>query len=367
MDTLLENLKDIVDNIGTAPTLEQMPRRTLADKGIAGATAAHVIEEIHTPFNFAYLTFTTGSTAFQNIVGVTESELNDRSLAVRKAMQLANVKEGAHALITYAPLVNVFSQKALQDYKMTWGFLKRSGRDAFILALCEQQPQVIVGESSFINSTLIDAENLGFSDMIPRHCVVFCAGTPLNLALIETAARYDWAVHDFYGCQEFGWLMLDGIPLREDISFIASPAGEGYFEVLAGGLPLADSFPISEKGHVCNREGKVITYQRRRTDPEYEVYVMATTFPTTETISRAARTMLRIKSRVVKISPTIVCNAEATELAFVPSITATGDISSNIVTTIRGPEKTRLFDSLVQAQVAIQSTLKTDPTWIKSR
>ncbi|MFQ9936695.1 MAG: hypothetical protein ACLRXQ_12685 [Phascolarctobacterium faecium] len=40
----------------------------MADKGIAGPTAAHVIEDVHTPLNLAYLTFTTGTSAFQNIV-----------------------------------------------------------------------------------------------------------------------------------------------------------------------------------------------------------------------------------------------------------------------------------------------------------
>lgn len=35
------------------PSLQEMPRRTLEDKGIAGPTAAHVIEEIHTPLNGA--------------------------------------------------------------------------------------------------------------------------------------------------------------------------------------------------------------------------------------------------------------------------------------------------------------------------
>ena len=26
-----------------------------------------------------------------------------------------------------------------------------------------------------------------------------------------------------HGCQEFGWLILDGLPLREDISLVAAP------------------------------------------------------------------------------------------------------------------------------------------------
>lgn len=45
------------------------------------------------------------------------------------------------------------------------------------------------------------------------------------------------------------------------------------YELVVGGLPMGDSFPVSESGHVCNRNGKVITYRRERTYPEYEVIV----------------------------------------------------------------------------------------------
>ncbi|CAK7061025.1 hypothetical protein [Saezia sanguinis] len=364
MNTILESLRSIVDDIGTAPTLEEMPRRSLADKGIAGPTAAHVIEEVHVPFNLAYVTFTTGSTAFQNIVGVTHPELPQREQAVRKVMALAGIPAGAHAVFTYAPLVNVFSAQALNAYGLTWSFLKRSSRDAFILALCEKQPQVVVGESAFIASTLVDAQNLGFADMIPRGSVVLCAGTPLDLELLEVAKLYDWQVHDLYGCQEFGWLTLDGVPLRDDISLIPSPAGAEYRELLVGGMPLADSFIVSQSGHVCNKAGHIITYRRRRTNPEYDVYVTATTFPTPETITRAARSILRIKGRVVKVSTDLRCNAPATELVYMPSIVPPGEVASAIAA-VCGPEKTQLFDSLVEAQVQFQSSSKTDPTWVK--
>ena len=78
MKDFLDNLSQMVEDFGGAPTIEEMPRRTLFDKGINGPTAAHVIEEVHVPFNLAYLTFTTGSSAFQNIVGVTHAELTGR-------------------------------------------------------------------------------------------------------------------------------------------------------------------------------------------------------------------------------------------------------------------------------------------------
>ena len=76
---------------GTGPLLAEMPRRTLADKGIAGPTAAHVIEELHTPLNLAYTTFTTGTTAFQTPVGVTWQELPDRAAAGVRALERCGV------------------------------------------------------------------------------------------------------------------------------------------------------------------------------------------------------------------------------------------------------------------------------------
>ena len=81
MNDPIAMLEWLVDAQQGIPTLAEMPRRTLSDKGIAGPTAAHVIEEIHTPLNLALVTFTTGSSAFQNIVGVTQNELLLRSAA----------------------------------------------------------------------------------------------------------------------------------------------------------------------------------------------------------------------------------------------------------------------------------------------
>ena len=63
MNSLLQEISLLVEDFGSAPKLEEMPKRTLADKGIAGPTAAHVIEDVHTPLNLAYLTFTTGTSA----------------------------------------------------------------------------------------------------------------------------------------------------------------------------------------------------------------------------------------------------------------------------------------------------------------
>lgn len=364
MSDELQALAQFVEEFGTAPTLEDMPRRTLGDKGIAGPTAAHVIEEIHSPFNIAYLTFTTGSTAFQNIVGVTHAEIPSRVEAVTKAFELANVRRGAKMLVTYAPLVNVFSAQALKEHEIEWSFLKRSSRDAFIVSLGTMKPEVIVGESSFIRAALTDAKNLGFAKDIPRDVIVLCAGTPLDLELLSEAEVYNWKIHDLYGCQEFGWLVLDGVPLRPDITLAPSPVGEHFKELIVGGLPLADSFPESESGHVCNPKGTIITYRRQRTNPEYEVYVTATTLSSPVTIERVARTILRTKSRVVKVRPDIKTGAAATKIELV-----SGDADRNFkpepIMVIEGPEKTLFFDLMVQAQTDMQKTSKVDPIWNK--
>lgn len=87
----VDELAYLAEEFSTAPALDEMERRTLADKATAGPTSAHVIEEVHTPLNFAYTTFTTGSTAFQNIVGVTWSELPERERSGARALDRKSV------------------------------------------------------------------------------------------------------------------------------------------------------------------------------------------------------------------------------------------------------------------------------------
>ena len=55
MKGILAEIASMVKDFGSAPTFAEMPRKTLADKGIAGPTAAHTIEEVHTPLNLAIL------------------------------------------------------------------------------------------------------------------------------------------------------------------------------------------------------------------------------------------------------------------------------------------------------------------------
>jgi hypothetical protein len=263
------------------------------------------------------------------------------------------VAKGSHVLVSYAPLVNVFPMAAFTRHGLTWNFPRRSSRDAFLLTLCLDKPGLVVGESSFIRASLSDALSLGLTDEIPRDVIVFTAGTTLDLELLPIAERYGWQVHDIYGCQEFGWLTLDGIPLRDDISLIPSPQKEPYRELVVGGLPMADSFPVSKSGHVCRLQGQaageIITYRRQRTHPEYEVYVTATTLNSAETANRAARTILRTKGRVVKVRPDVRISAPATVLELVPGVAGHGQCPE-VAATITGPEKTRMFDLMVRAR-----------------
>ena len=366
MNDVLTGLEEAIELFGDAPTLDEMPRRGLAEKGIAGPTSAHVIEEIHTPFNLAYLTFTTGSSAFQNIVGVTHAEIPGRTAVARTLFDRLGTGPGTGMLVTYPPLVNVFSAESLRACGIEWSFLKRSSRDAFLVSACRDKPGIIVGESSFLRVSLEQAVTIGLKDAFPKGCRFLTAGTPLDQELLPIAESFGCQVHDLYGCQEFGWLTLDGRPLRDDVSLVASPRGPAYREFVVGGLPMGDSFIVSPSGHVCDREGRIITYRRERTYPEYEVVVTRTTAATADTVQKAARSILRTKGRVVKVSPDLETGAETTRLELVPGLPGTDGLWQEGIA-IEGPVATRLFEDLVAAQVDFQTSAKKDPAWIKRR
>ena len=358
MKTSLDDLAEYVRDFQIAPNLEAMPRRLLFDKGINGPTSAHVIEEIHTPLNFAYVTFTTGSSAFQNIVGVTHEEIPARMEATQRALSQAGLKKGDTLLVTYPPLVNVFSKAALEAYGITWFFPEVSSRDAVLLALAKNRPAAVIGESSFLRLCLEGAQKLEIAGELPQNLIVLAAGTPLDEALADTARRIiDGKVHDLYGCQEFGWLTLDGLPLRDDISLLE--AEDGCVDLVAGGLPTGDRFPLG--AHSCNPSGEILTYKRKRTTPEMEVTILETTATAAETLERLSRTILRIKARIVRTAPDLVTDAPRTVL----SLTLYNQKRPPYI--ISTAEKTKLFDSLLQSQLVYQSQAKNDPAWLKTR
>lgn len=349
------------------PSLREMPRRTLDDKGIAGPTAAHIIEEIHTPLNLALVTFTTGSSAFQNIVGVTHSELPLRAASGKRALAICGVTAGQHVLVTYAPLVNVFTRQALDESGLHWSFLSRSCRDALLIALCHQSPDAVVGESSFLRATLEQALKTGLAARLPKKLTLIAAGTPLDEELVTLASSLGYALHDIYGCQEFGWLMLDGVPLREDISLVPAPQGGDWREAIVGGLPTGDSFPAAAGGHLCNPQGKIQTWKRQRTTPEYDMVVMATTARHREIVERTARTILRIKGRVCHVSSQLKTEASATHIQLWPRAVP-GECAARVTPVdIIGPRATAQFDALLQAQRDLQQRAKNDPAWCKTR
>jgi hypothetical protein len=364
MNDLFRELSNMVDDFGAAPKIDEMPRTSLADKGILGPPAAHFIEEVHTPLNFSYITFSTGTSAFQNIVGVTHAELPDRIEASRAALAKAGLKKGDKLLVTYPPLVNVFSAEALKEFGLEWTFLLRSSRDALLAGLYREKPDAVIGESSFLRAAMEDAKNMGLASGLPKCPVLLAAGTTLDLELLPVAREVlSASVHDFYGCQEFGWLLVDGAPVRADIELLPDKInGKAYCELAVGGLPMGDSFIYSDTGHVCDRSGKIITYSRERSYPELEVVVKASPLSSLLTLNRLARGILRIKGRVVKVSPDVKLNAPHTILELVPDPLARGERKPFL---IEGPEKTLCFDSLAKAQLDYQQNSKKDPVWMK--
>jgi hypothetical protein len=363
-DTISE-LTEYVQGFQTAPSLEKMPRRTLFDKGINGSTGAHVIEELHTPLNFACVTFTTGTSAFQNITGITWEEIPARMEASNKALKMAGVKKGDSILVSYPPLVNVFSKTALEEFGVKWFFPEVSSRDALLLSLVRDRPNAVIGESSFLRSCLESAVKLGIADELPQGLIILAAGTPLDETLVEIAeSTVQGKVFDLYGCQEFGWLTLNGITLRDDISLIEADDHSGGLEqkpvdLIVGGLPTGDRFPLCDKGHYCNPEGKILTYHRKRTMPELEVTVLETTASAIETVERLTRTILRIKARIVRLDPKIRTGAERTVLSF--------KLNNGKQHIINTKEKTVLFDTRLESQLNYQKHSKNDPAWLKSR
>ena len=356
---MLDDLKYFLDNFESAPTFEQMPRRTLNDKGAAGPTGAHFIEEIHTPLNLAYISVTTGTTAFQNITGVTHNELNARIEAGKKALKQSGLKRGDSILITYPPLVNVFCKDALEDYDIL--FLERSCRDAMLFALIKEKPKAILGESSFMRAGLEDMIKIDLLKQLSKETSFIAAGTPLDTSFPALVNENGLGkVHDLYGCQEFGWLALDGIPLRSDISLIPANEKEGYYHFVVGGLPTGDCFPIIAKGHICgDGDGDIITYSCIRSKSEAEPMITHSTARSADTVYSLARTILRIKGRVMRVSPELVTDTSATRIIY--------PISGKESFEVAGTEKTTLFDALMDAQLDYQSQGKTDPVWLKDR
>ena len=89
--------------------------------------------------------------------------------------------------------------------------------------------------------------------------------------------------------------------------------------------------------------------------------MLETTASASETLERLARTILRIKARIVHVDPALKTGAEKTVL----SLKAYG--KERLPFIIDSKEKTVLFDALLESQIAYQRESKADPAWIKGR
>lgn len=342
------------------PSLEEMPVRTLRDKGIDAPTMAHVIEEIHTPFNLAFVTFTTGTTAFQNMTGITYEELASRREAGARALAAAGIKQGMHLLITYPLLVNLFTKELLDQQKIRVELLKRSNRDSFLEQLFSGRPDAVLGESAFLAGSLRTAKMLGMWEHIPGNLIVLAAGSPLDQELEPLVEDIPGgSLHDLYGCQEFGWIAVDGTPVRKDV--LLAPVSKRLAVPVVGGLVVGDVLERAEKGHRLGSHGPLVTDSARRLSEPWETVIKKITAADVETARRTADSILRLKSRRVLVSEMLEIGGRETALAVRPCC-CYGEEREEIL--VSG-EKCGLFDELFRAQIEFQSRKKTDPVWRK--
>lgn len=352
----LEDLEFFLNIVEDVPTFEKMPRNTLKDKGINGPTSAHKIEEVHTPFNYELLTFSTGTSAFQNIVGVVSEEIPNKIKATKKALELSNVKKGDKILVTYPPLVNVFSKEGLEEYGLDWFFLMKSSRDALIFHICKDRPDVIIGESSFLRATIEDAKKTGFFELFPKKMILITAGTTLDLELLEIIKDLpNYEVHDLYGAQEFGWITLDGIPVREDITLIPTEK-DSFFDLIVGGISSGDRFFVGGDGHILNSSGKIVTYTKERVKLEHETIILETTLGSEDSAFKVAKTILRSKGKIVRVHEDVKIGQSENKLGL-------KYYNSEELFILEG--RLDYFETICEALLNYQSQNKKDLTWTK--
>ncbi|OUO92974.1 hypothetical protein B5F39_08960 [Cloacibacillus sp. An23] len=231
---------------------------------------------------------------------------------------------------------------------------------SLIESMLNVQPSAILGEGAFIYASMRDAEKLGFPNLFNRTTRIITAGTPLNLDMHEAAQERRMEVHDLYGCQEFGWIACDGIPLRNDLSFM--PAEKEWHEVIVGGLPTGDCLILSNSGHMCNRKGRLITYRLKRSVNDIDIVIRASKFKSEETVRRIAKSILRLKGKHVYVSPSVRLGADCTVLELKGSQYNKNTIPSFC---IDNAIKTELFDSLAEAQCLYQNDHRHNEVWSK--
>ncbi len=337
------------------PTFEEMPRLDLQSKYQDGPTSAHFVEEMHTPNILAFTTFTTGSSALPNPVGVTHEELPTRQEAARRVLEFCGVPEEARLIVCYPPLVSLFTPEVLREWRLSPEFLRRPNRDQLLEALLQPEPLWLVGESSFLRVTLATVSKLGLNDRLPRQLALLAAGTPLDPDLSAEAEAIGARLHDLYGCQEFGWLAVDGIPVRDDLTLVpVSPDKKARLTLLVGGLPAGDSFLRGR--HPLNKEGIIVSPSCQRLNGLWETRILAANARDRLTLYWLVRSILRLKAKLVRVDPRVALEHSVTEL-----VVTNGEPGVEYI--LKGPEQTRLFDELLAAQIRYQSRGKYSQSW----
>lgn len=341
------------------PTFEEMPRLDLQDKYQDGPTAAHFVEEVHTPNSLAFTSFTTGSSALPNPIGVTHEELPTRREAARRLLELCRVPEEARLIICYPPLVSLFTPEVLRERRLSPEFLHRPNRDQLLEALLRPEPLWVVGESSFLRATLATVRQMGLHDRLPEQLTLLAAGTPLDPELSAEAEYVGAGLHDLYGCQEFGWLAVDGIPVRDDLTLMPAATDEkARLTLTVGGLPSGDSFLRGR--HPLNKEGIIVSPSCQRLNGLWETRILAANVRDRLTLYWLVRSILRLKARLVRVDPQVALEHPVTELAV-----TNGEPGVEYI--LKGPEQTRLFDELLAAQISYQSRGKYSQSWKANR
>ena len=352
---ILDRMEQELSAYGTGPLWEEMPRKSLENKIQNGPTAAHHIEEVHVPENYAYIACTTGSTAFQNLVAVTWEELPARIEAGVKALKMSGVPDGGKLLVTYPPLVAVFSEKAIENCHLEVSFIRRPVREAVLVSVIRDHPHAVIGESSFLRTVLEDAIRINIADQIPKDLILIAAGTPMDPALRDTAEKIGLSkVHDLYGCQEFGWISMDGQLLREDIFLMDGGREDGRKSLFVGGLPTGDCF-YTEKPE---KKPVIRTETRLREEHDPEVYILSSTAASIETVYHTVKTILRTKARILRADEHTLCKQDETRIAVTYKKTGKKAI-------LEGPHNTRLFDDILRAQILYQKSHRENPAWNK--
>ncbi len=121
-------------------------------------------------------------------------------------------------------------------------------------------------------------------------------------------------------------------------------------------------FRVQSRDMSVRAAGKIITYRRERTYPEYEVIVKATTLSAV-TLNRVARSILRIKRP--GSSRSVLKYRSMPNKQYWNCGAILYQELKYLLLQSPWPVQTEFFDTMVQAQLDYQQNSKADPVWTK--